>query len=52
MISLDEALEELRKEMELYKQMFDKHVEHLDSMMQDIIYMIKDDEDGCNKKER
>ena len=52
MITLEEAVEELRKEMELYKQMFDKHVEHLDSLMLDIIYMIKDDEDGIDKKER
>lgn len=52
MITLEEAIEELRKEMELYQQMFYKHVENLDSLMLDIIYMIKDDEDGSDKKER
>ena len=43
-MKLEEAIEELRKEIELYKQRFDKHVEHLDSMILEIIYMIKDEE--------
>ena len=44
-MEIKEALEELRKEMELYEQMFYKHVEQIDSMLKDIIYMVEDSKD-------